>query len=914
MLLFIIAMKFEILTLLTEHDNEKKKYKIDWIIMKTNKLTIGILAHVDAGKTTLSEIILYLTGAIRSIGRVDHQNAFLDTFELEKARGITIFSKQAMFKLGDIDVTLLDTPGHVDFSSEMERTLQVLDYAILVINGADGIQGHTRTLWKLLMKYQIPTFIFVNKMDQKGTNRDELLEELQQHFNEECIDFGGDISRELIVEAVAMSDDKLLEEYIETETLDKSDISKQIFERKIFPVYFGSALKNIGVEDLLKGIQTYSKFKKYPKAFGARVYKISRDEQGNRLTHLKITGGSIMVKDILSSSKSENEIIDEKIDQIRIYSGKTYESVQEAKAGSIYVMTGLSMTKAGDGLGSEESEIKPLLKPVLSYQLVLEEGTNVSEMIRNLRQLEEEEPHLDIVWNESLAEIHIKVMGEIELEILKSLIKERFNVNVSFDAGNLVYKETIKSRVIGVGHFEPLRHYSEVHLLLEPNEAGKGMEFFLNCSEDLLARNWQRLILTHLREKEHLGVLTGSEITDIKISVIAGRAHNKHTEGGDFRQATYRAIRQGLMKAESILLEPIYEFRLEVPKEFIGRGMSDVQKMQGRYHEPEIEGEDGILEGVAPVATMMHYLMEVNAYTKGKGRLYLTLRGYEPCHNAQEIIERFNYNPDDDLKNLSSSVFCKKGTGYSVPWDQVEEYMHVESALKIKKKAQGKIELVEPNGKIVTGITENEIEEILLQTYGPVKEKNYNNEGIVVYGLNRNKDESYSHEKAQLKNKQKRRDKYLLVDGYNIVFSWENLKGLAVENLDLARYKLMDILCNYQSLKNMTVIVVFDAYKVKGTHGSTEEYHNISVVYTKEAETADQYIEKLVNVISPGYDVTVATSDVLEQIIIMGKGAKKLSAESFKQEVDHINQVVKDNYINQEKSVKQQLPKIDLDE
>jgi len=885
-------------------------YNLDWIDMKNNKLTIGILAHVDAGKTTLSEILLYLTGSIRTMGRVDHKDAFLDTFELEKARGITIFSKQAMFKLGNIDVTLLDTPGHVDFSSEMERTLQVLDYAILVINGADGIQSHTQTLWKLLEKYNIPIFIFVNKMDQNSTNRDELLNELQERFSEECIDFGKDVEWKTITESVAVSDDTLLEKFIELDTLDKADINKAFFERKIFLVYFGSALKNTGVEDLLEGIKTYSSFKKYPEKFGARVYKISRDEQGNRLTHLKITGGSLRVKDMLSSPKSTIETIEEKINQIRIYSGKSFESIYQADAGSVCALTGLSMTNAGDGLGIEESEIKPVLEPVLSYQLVLEEGTNVAEIIRNLRQLEEEEPHLDIVWNETLAEIHIKVMGDIELEILKSLIKERFNVTVTFDTGNLVYKETIENRVIGVGHFEPLRHYSEAHLLLEPNEAGRGMEFFLNCSEDVLARNWQRLILTHLKEKAHMGVLTGSELTDMKISVIAGKAHNKHTEGGDFRQATYRAIRQGLMKAKSVLLEPVYEFRLEVPKEFVGRGISDIQKMQGRYHDPEIDGEDAILEGIAPVATMMHYLMEVNTYTRGKGRLYLTLRGYEPCHNADDIIESVAYDPNEDIKNLSSSVFCKKGTGYSVPWDQVEHYMHVESNLKIAEKTnQGSLELVKPREvRHVSAITDYEIEEILQRTYGPTKEKNYNTEGKVIYGLNQNKDESYSHEKARQKVKQNNLNKYLLVDAYNIIFSWDNLKGLAEENLDLARYKLMDILCNYQSQKQVTVIVVFDAYKVKGNHGSTEDYNNISVVYTKEAETADQYIEKLVYVISPGYDVTVATSDVLEQVIIMGHGAKRLSAEGFKIEVDSINQDIRDKYVNKEKPVIQQLP------
>lgn len=890
--------------------------------MNNNRLAIGILAHVDAGKTTLSEIILYLTGSIRSMGRVDHKDAFLDIFELEKTRGITIFSKQGMFDLGNMEVTLLDTPGHVDFSSEMERTLQVLDYAVLVINGADGIQGHTQTLWSLLNKYKIPTFIFVNKMDQTGTDRDALLSELQTRFGEECIDFSEDIDREVIAEAVAMTDENILEEYLENEQISKTAISSQIYKRLVYPVFFGSALKNIGVEALLKGLEIYVKTKNYSSEFGARVYKISRDSNGNRLTHLKLTGGSIRVKESINNhiqyqiNQSDQDLWEEKIDQIRFYSGKDYEVRQVGKAGSICVVTGLSHTQAGDGLGFEQSEIRPVLEPVLSYQLVLNEGANIGEMIKNLKQLEEEEPHLDIIWNENLSEIHIKVMGEIELEILKSLIKERFNEEVSFDSGNLVYKETIKESVIGVGHFEPLRHYSEAHLLIEPNECGKGMEFFLKCSEDILARNWQRLILSHLMEKSHIGVLTGSELADLKISVIAGRAHNKHTEGGDFRQATYRAIRQGLMKAETILLEPVYEFRLEVPKEYLGRAISDVERMQGRYKDPEIDQEEAILEGIAPVATMMHYLMEVNAYTKGKGRLYLTLSGYEPCHNQDEIVESINYDPEEDLRNLSSSVFCKKGTGFSVPWNEVEQYMHVESDLKIaKKEVQSDMNVISGEAnKSVTHISDNEINEILLKTYGKAKDRSTTTEGKVVYGINKNKDESYSKDKARNVKANKTRDKYLLVDGYNIIFSWENLKGLVDVNLDLARYKLMDILCNYQSQKYMTVIVVFDAYKVKGNHGSSEEYNNIHVVYTKEAETADQYIEKLVNVISPGYDVTVATSDILEQVIIMGAGAKKLSAEGFKMEVDSINKHINNKYIDTESSVTQQIPDIELDE
>lgn len=868
--------------------------------MKDNKLSMGILAHVDAGKTTLSEILLYLTGKIRKIGRVDHQDTFLDTFSLEKERGITIFSKQAVFSLGDTEVTLLDTPGHIDFSSEMERTLQVLDYAVLVINGMDGIQAHTLTLWKLLDRYHVPTFLFVNKMDQIGTNQDKLLRQLQERLSEECLDFGNASSWSQNMENMAMSDEHAMEKYLEEGTLDTEDIQGLITRRKIFPVYFGSALKNIGVETFLSGLATYMEQKKYPDIFGARIYKISRDEQGNRLTHLKITGGSLRVKDVFD---------DEKVDQIRIYSGNQYELVHTIGPGSICTVTGLTKSQAGQGLGFEEHTYRPYIEPVLNYRIELPQDCNVAKMLDDLKKLEEEEPHLNIVWNEELSEIHAQVMGEIEIEILRSLILERFGVEVHFDSGNLVYKESIKSPVIGVGHFEPLRHYAEVHLLLEPGDRGSGMEYAANCNEDDLDRNWQRLVLTHLKEREHIGVLTGSEITDMKITLIAGRGHLKHTEGGDFRQATYRALRQGLMKAESLLLEPVYAFRIELPKEFLGRALSDIERMYGRYQDPEFEGDWAILEGVAPVKTMMNYQIEVLSYTKGTGRCLFSLEGYEPCHNTEEVIEEKAYDPENDPRERSGSVFCKKGAGFYVPWDQVESFMHIDTGgyLQKKVKEEFKSSPIQPVSSISNrDISNDEVEQILRQTYGEQKRNRTSKEAKVVYGKKKKTESSeYEHKPVVAK------DQYLLVDGYNIIFAWENLKETAKHSLESARIQLLDILTNYQSQKSEKVIVVFDAYRVAGNPGSISKYHQIDVVYTKEAETADQYIERFVEKIRPDYEVTVATSDVLEQVIIMGKGAKRLSAECFKEEVDRVQKNIQERLIEQEEGLNN---KISFDE
>ena len=865
--------------------------------MNNNKLSIGILAHVDAGKTTLSEIMLYLTGKIRKIGRVDHQDAYLDTYALEKARGITIFSKQAVFSLGEMDVTLLDTPGHIDFSSEMERSLQVLDYAILVINGMDGIQSHTLTLWKLLERYHVPTFLFVNKMDQVGAEKESLLLQLKTQLSEECIDFSDTSSWNQSIETMAMSDEMALNKYLEEATLYTEDIQQLIIKRKAFPVYFGSALKNTGIDTFLSGLSEYMKTKKYPDTFGAKIYKISRDEQGNRLTHLKITGGTLYVKDIFGT---------EKVDQIRIYSGDQYEAVQEIGPGSICAVTGLSMSQAGQGLGFEEDTYRPFIEPVLNYRIDLPEGCNVAKFLGDLKKLEEEEPHLNIVWDEELSEIHAQVMGEIEIEILRSIIKERFNVEVNFDSGHLVYKETIKGPVIGVGHFEPLRHYAEVHLLLEPRALGSGMEYRTECSDDVLDRNWQRLIMTHLKEKEHIGVLTGSKITDIKITLISGRGHLKHTEGGDFRQATYRAIRQGLMKAETQLLEPVYAFRIEIPKAFLGRAISDIEKMYGHYQTPQFQGEWAVLEGKAPVKTMMNYQIEVLSYTKGSGRCLFSLDGYEPCHNADEIIEQKGYDPDNDPKERSGSVFCKKGAGFFVPWNEVERYMHIDTQGYLKKKTQeihGK-KLNNPRKSFVRqDITKDEVEKILRQTYGERKKYQQSEKAKVVYGKKQNNiEDAKPYKKRTVK-----KDQYLLVDGYNIIFAWNHLKKLAEESLESARIELLHILSNYGSQKSEKIIVVFDAYRVAKNSGSISKYNQIDVVYTKEAETADQYIERLVEKIRPDYDVTVATSDVLEQIIIMGKGARRISAEHFEEEVERVLKKIQKQIHEQKQELKNRI-------
>ena len=856
--------------------------------MKADKLVIGVLAHVDAGKTTLAESMLYLTGRIRSLGRVDHKNAFLDTFDMEKARGITIFSKQAEFNLGDQKVTLVDTPGHVDFSAEMERTLQILDYGVLIINGMDGVQGHVITLWKLLKRYQIPVFLFINKMDQAGTDKNKLMLELSQRLDERCIDFSDQSEPEEFFENIAMCEEHVMEQYLETGRIEEKEITRLIQDRKIFPCYFGSALKIEGVEEFLEGIKTYTRQRDYPEEFCARVFKISRDNQGNRLTWLKVTGGYLKVKMVLCGQGKEGE----KADQVRIYSGGQYQAVAEAYAGTVCAVMGPAKTYAGQGLGAEEEAGKPVLEPVLTYQIQLPEDCDVHSTFVKLSAMEEEEPQLHILWDEESDEIQAQVMGEVQIEILKGLIQERFGIDVEFGSGSIVYKETIEEPVEGVGHFEPLRHYAEVHLLLEPGEPGSGVQVASDCSEDMLDRNWQRLVLTHVEEKKHRGVLAGAELTDVKITLIAGKAHNKHTEGGDFRQATYRAIRHGLKKTKSVLLEPVYEFRLEVPTENLGRAMSDIQKMYGTFQTPVTEGDMSVLTGSAPVITMRDYQREVIAYTRGEGQLFCSVKGYEPCHNSEEVIAEIGYDAEKDTANPTGSVFCAHGAGYVVSWDKVYECMHLEHAWKQAVLVKEEPELVVQKQKVAQGQSsiqmDKELEEIFTRTYGPVKQK---------YTAFREQTKPVKSETRKTTYEMPEPvEKYLLVDGYNIIFAWEELNELAAVNLGAARQKLMDILCNYQGYRKQHIILVFDAYKVEGHLGEMQKYHNIHVVYTKEAETADQYIEKTVHEIGRKYDVTVATSDGLEQMIIWGEGAMRMSARGLYEEIQAVNQEIRRKY------------------
>ena len=864
------------------------------------KLVIGILAHVDAGKTTLSESMLYQSGSIRKLGRVDKGDAFLDTYELERERGITIFSKQAQLSIDDLQITLLDTPGHVDFSAEMERTLQVLDYAILVISGADGVQGHTETLWKLLERYHIPVFLFINKMDQNGTDEAALMNELKKRLDENCVDFSQTDTDELN-ESIGMCSEALLEQYLESGEIENTQIRNLIRKRNLFPCYFGSALKVTGVDEFMRGIMNYTEVatESEEAKFGAKVYKISRDDQGNRLTYIKVTSGCLKVKDLLSGrDRRKEKDWEEKINQIRIYSGAKFETVNQAERGMICAVTGLSQTYPGEGLGIERDSNIPILEPVLTYQIQLPEDCEVHSMLEKLRQLEEEEPLLHIIWNEKLGEIYAQIMGEVQMEVLKSLIWERFHVRIEFGKGNIVYKETIRQPVEGVGHFEPLRHYAEVHLLLEPAEAGTGLHFFSNCSQDTLDLNWQRLILTHLEEKEHCGVLTGSAITDMHITLTTGKAHQKHTEGGDFRQATYRAVRQGLKKAESILLEPYYSYRLEVPADMVGRAMTDIQRMNGSFDTPLQDGESAILTGSAPVVTMRDYQTEVISYTKGRGRLSCTLEGYKPCHNQEEVVKEVGYDSERDLDNPTGSVFCAHGAGFVVKWDEVENYMHLQSTLESKetvdeefvfptaaaRRASTYLEMTEEDQKELDAMVEASQRKREAARKSYAYRKDFSNEKIAVNGSTK----SYSNKKKQ--------KEYLLVDGYNIIFAWEELNELAQVNMDAARGFLQDVLCNYQGIKKCELILVFDAYKVEGFSGEIQKYHNIHVVYTKEAETADQYIEKVAHEIGRKYLVTVATSDGTEQVIIRGQGCHLLSAKELKEEVEFANKELRQYY------------------
>ena len=858
------------------------------------KLVVGILAHVDAGKTTLSEALLYRSGALRKLGRVDHQDAFLDTDAMERERGITIFSKQAVFTLKDTEVTLLDTPGHVDFSAEAERTLQVLDCAILVISGTDGVQAHTRTLWHLLERYHVPTFLFINKMDLAGADRSAVLEQLKHHLGSGCVDFGG-ARDETFREEAAVCDEAVLERYLETGGLTDDDLRQMIGKRKLFPCWFGSALKLEGVTEFLEGLEQYAPVPAYPAEFGARIFKIARDSQGARLTYLKVTGGTLRVKSLLTNRRPglpDEQVWEEKADQLRIYSGAKFRTVEEAPAGTVCAVTGLSRSRAGEGLGIETGWTAPTLEPVLTYQVLLPEGVDPHTALEKFRQLEEEDPQLHIAWNEQARQIHVQLMGEIQLEILQRMLRERFGLEVAFGPGAICYRETIAAPVEGIGHFEPLRHYAEVHLLLEPGERGSGLVFATACPEDQLEGRWQRLVLTHLAEKEHLGVLTGSPITDMKITLVAGRAHVKHTEGGDFRQATYRAVRQGLMEAESILLEPWYDFRLELPAPQVGRAMTDLQQMGAQLSPPETVGEEAVLTGAVAVSALGDYAREVAAYTQGRGRLSCSLRGYEPCPDQEAVLAGIDYDPLADLDNSPESVFCSHGAGVIVPWDEVPARAHVSSGLRLG--AEEEAETGGPDARRSTAYAgtieqDKELQAIFERTYGPVKRRAF----LPPKEPRRPAPAETEQEKRAIQ-EQFSGPEYLLVDGYNIIFAWDELKAIARDNLDAARKQLCDILSNYRGFRKCEVIAVFDAYKVKGGQGSVEKYHDIHVVYTKEAETADAYIERATYEIGRHHRVRVATSDGPEQLIILGHGALRLSASAFRQEVEQVEGQIAD--------------------
>ena len=846
------------------------------------QIVLGILAHVDSGKTTLSEAMLYRAGVTRRLGRVDHKDAFLDTDALEKARGITIFSKQALLTAGDTDITLLDTPGHVDFSTETERTLQVLDYAVLVVSGTDGVQSHTETLWRLLRRYHVPTFVFVNKMDLPGMERQELLAQLNRRLGEGFVDFGAEqADRD---EALALCDENLMDRMLDAGQLQDADLISAIARRHVFPCWFGTALKLEGVDALLDGLDRYTRPAPALEAFGAKVFKVSQDEQGARLTWLRVTGGELKVKAQLTG-EADGEPWAEKANQLRLYSGAKYTLTEAIGPGQVCAVTGLTKARPGEGLGAERDSDLPVLEPVLSYQVLLPEGADVHAALGKLHRLEEEEPQLHVVWNETLGEIHVQLMGEIQLEVLRSLLAERFGLAVEFGPGGILYKETITEPMEGVGHYEPLRHYAEVHLKLEPLPRGSGMQFAVDCREEVLDKNWQRLVLTHLEEKQHLGVLTGSPLTDVKITLIAGRAHLKHTEGGDFRQATYRAVRQGLMLAKSQLLEPWYAFRLEVPAENIGRAMSDIQRMEGTFDPPESGEETAVLTGFAPVSTMRSYPMEVVSYTRGRGHLSLTLDGYRPCHNAQEVIAAIGYEPEHDLDNPADSVFCAHGAGFVVPWDQVRSHMHVDSGWGKSTRPEQEAAVPQRRAMAYRATLEEDAEllKIFERTYGPIKR-----DPLAAFRpVQKRERPDFAAEQWEIA------PEYLLVDGYNIIFAWDELNALSKESLDAARHKLMDILCNYQGFQKCVLILVFDAYRVPGSPGSIEQYHNIHVVYTKEAETADMFIERVTHEIGRNRRVRVATSDGMEQIIILGHGALRVSARMFHEEVQNVEKQIR---------------------
>lgn len=851
--------------------------------MKTSKFVLGILAHVDFGKTTLAESILYRSGSIKKLGRVDHKDSFFDYYDIERTKGITIFSKQAQFSLGGKDICLLDTPGHIDFSTETERVLQVLDYAILVISSTDGVQGHTITLWNLLKRHHIPVFIFVNKMDQPEADKIRILEKIQKQLDIFCIDFSKCMNPDLeFYDDVAMCNEGLMNEFLESEKIERDNIVDAIANRNIFPCFFGSALKQEGINQFLTMLNYYMKEKDYPEIFWARVFKITHDILNNRLTYMKVTGGKLKAKTVLSNGKWS-----EKADQLRIYSGSQYKSVNEICAGMICAVTGLQNTFSGEGIGFEDVVNIPILEPVLNYRLDLHNESNIYESYKKLCLLGEEDPQLHIVWKEQLNEVHIQCMGEVQLEVLKCIILERFQLEVDFSVGSIIYKETITEPVIGIGHFEPMRHYAEVHLLMEPLERGSGLEFRAKCRDDLLSKNWQNLILTHLEEKKHLGVLIGAEITDMRISVVSGKAHQKHTEGGDFRQATYRAVRNGMKKSKSILLEPIYNFKLEIPQKFIGRAITDIQQRNGKFEPLIIEKEMAIIHGIAPVIHIQDYQLQINLYSQGKGRISFTLNGYDICHEANKIILESGYNSENDIDNPTGSIFCTHATGYYVEWDKVEDYAHIKNILTNTDNTKTDIDLdsqcnIDKKSYFKDDIvSQEEIDMIFQRTFGSIKQKRKKWNKTIISS---SKQKSFQEIKRTYEKED--RETYLLVDGYNIIFAWEELNELAKVNIDSARDKLIDIMCNYQAYQGVNLVIVFDAYKVPGGQGSIIRYHNINVVYTKEAETADQYIEKLTNEIGKKYNVIVATSDSLEQMIVWGQGATRLSARGLREEVE----------------------------
>ena len=849
------------------------------------RLVTGIFAHVDSGKTTLSEAILYNCGEIRSLGRVDHRNSFLDNHFIERDRGITVFSKQAVFRTDECEFTLLDTPGHIDFSAEAERAMQILDYAVLIVSAADGVQGHTETLWSMLRRYNIPVFIFVNKMDSDSADKQVVLKELKKRLSDSCVDFSIERDSEEFYDSLAVCDENMLEEMLSEEKISDEQIRAAIFQRKIFPCCFGSALKNDKVTDFIDILDKFTQCPAYSSDFGAKVYKITEDEQGNRLTHLKVTGGVLKVKDLINGI-TDGEQWSEKVNRIRIYSGAKFSAVDSAECGTVCAVTGLSRTFQGQGLGIEKDSDAAMTEPVLTYKVEFPKDIDNFTALSMLRKIEEEEPQLHVLYNEQLKEIHIQPMGEVQLEILRSIVKKRFNTDISFSQGSIAYKETIANIVEGIGHYEPLKHYAEVHLLLEPMPRGSGITLACDCSEDILDKNYQRLILTHLAEKKHIGVLTGSPITDIKITVASGKAHLKHTEGGDFRQATYRAVRHGLRKAESILLEPFYNFTLEIPSECTGRAMNDIQQMCGELNSPETLGENVIIRGSAPVSELWEYQQTVTAYTKGRGKLTCTLKGYEPCHNTDEVTEKIGYNPDCDIDNSADSVFCSHGAGFVVKWNEVEEHMHLESVLK--PKAENELQLVTPrriNEFRNRLVEDKELMEIFERTYGKI-----NRDSRTALYTEKNKEPA---PKTKAKPVPKGPE-YLLVDGYNIIFAWDELKKIAADNLDAARSQLINILCNYQGFRQCELILVFDAYKVKNNKGEIEKVHNISVVYTKEAETADSYIERVTHELSKNHRVRVATSDNLEQMIILGNGAYRMSAKDFYLEVKEVEKAIRE--------------------